>query len=206
MKPILVTGGTGFVGANVVRELVALGAGVRVLARPGGDRRALDGLPVEIVEGDLLDRASLERAVTGADTLYHVAADYRLWARDPAELHRVKAEEVDDGTVQMGLLPRQQVAAGRRPQPLGQIYNRGAFRHEAAGILVTLSAGHSRHRVPRRYVWLHYWRERRVRCAHDCTLHELRFTHGVHRSTDNVDASAQEERGRVYRLAAPEQA
>ena len=89
MKPILVTGGTGFVGANVVRELVALGAGVRVLARPGGDRRALDGLPVEIVEGDLLDRASLERAVTGADTLYHVAADYRLWARDPAELHRV---------------------------------------------------------------------------------------------------------------------
>ena len=89
MKPILVTGGTGFVGANIVRELVALGAGVRVLARPGGDRRALDGVPVEIVEGDLLDRASLERAVTGADTLYHVAADYRLWARDPAELHRV---------------------------------------------------------------------------------------------------------------------
>ena len=88
MKPILVTGGTGFVGANIVRELVALGAGVRVLARPGGDRRALDGMPVEIVEGDLLDRASLERAVTGADTLYHVAADYRLWARDPAELHR----------------------------------------------------------------------------------------------------------------------
>src|SRR3989441_2393188 len=93
VKPILVTGGTGFVGANVVRELVARGAGsVRVLARRGGDRRALDGVPVEIVEGDLLDRASLARAVTGADTLYHVAADYRLWARDPTELHRVNVD------------------------------------------------------------------------------------------------------------------
>ena len=56
MKPILVTGGTGFVGANVVRELVALGAGVRVLARPGGDRRALDGLPVEIGRASCRER------------------------------------------------------------------------------------------------------------------------------------------------------
>src|SRR5262245_64005789 len=92
MKPILVTGGTGFVGANVVRELVALGASVRVLARRGSDRRALEGVTVEIVEGDLLDRASLARAVRGADTLYHIAADYRLWARDPGELHRVNVE------------------------------------------------------------------------------------------------------------------
>src|SRR5262249_32003575 len=92
MKPILVSGGTGFVGANVVRELVALGASVRVLARRGGDRRALEGVTVEIVEGDLLDPASLARAVRGADTLYHVAADYRLWARDPMELHRVNVD------------------------------------------------------------------------------------------------------------------
>ena len=100
MKPILVTGGTGFVGANVVRELVALGAGVRVLARPGGDRRALDGLPVEIVEGDLLDRASLERAVRGADILYHVAADYRLWARGrnvPAAVVRGVSDDAERG-------------------------------------------------------------------------------------------------------------
>jgi len=89
---ILVTGGTGFVGANVVRELAALGASVRVLARPGGDRRALDGIKVEIAEGDLLDRASLARAAAGADTLYHVAADYRLWARDPSDLHRVNVD------------------------------------------------------------------------------------------------------------------
>ena len=92
MKSVLVTGGTGFVGANVVRELVALGAAVRVLARRGGDRRALDGIAVEIAEGDLLDPASLARAVRGVDTLYHVAADYRLWARDPSELHRVNVD------------------------------------------------------------------------------------------------------------------
>lgn len=89
---VLVTGGTGFVGANVVRELVALGAAVRVLARRGSDRRALDGLAVEVVEGDLLDRASLARAVRGIEAVYHVAADYRLWARNPMELHRVNVD------------------------------------------------------------------------------------------------------------------
>ena len=92
MKPVLVTGGTGFVGANLVRELQSLGAAVRVLARPRGDRRALDGLKVDVVDGDLLDRASLKRAVAGTDVVYHAAADYRLWARDPQELHRVNIE------------------------------------------------------------------------------------------------------------------
>jgi dihydroflavonol-4-reductase len=88
----LVTGGTGFVGANLVRELVGAGATVRVLARPGGDRRALEGVKVEIVEGDLLAPASLARACVGVDTVYHVAADYRLWAPDPAVLHRVNVD------------------------------------------------------------------------------------------------------------------
>jgi dihydroflavonol-4-reductase len=88
----LVTGGTGFVGANVVRELLRDGRDVRVLARPGGDRRALDGLTVEIVEGDLLDAASLRRAVQGAGTVFHVAADYRLWARDPGALYRANVD------------------------------------------------------------------------------------------------------------------
>jgi len=85
----LVTGGTGFVGANVVRELLAQGRAVRVLARPGSDRRAIVGLEVEIGEGDLLDPASLRRAVKGVNSVFHVAADYRLWARHPEELHRV---------------------------------------------------------------------------------------------------------------------
>lgn len=84
----LVTGGTGFVGANVVRELLAEGATVRVLVRAGSDRRALAGLPVETCPGDLLDPGSLRRAVAGVHTLFHVAADYRLWARDPRELYR----------------------------------------------------------------------------------------------------------------------
>src|SRR5712692_2059545 len=88
----LVTGGTGFVGANVVRELLAEGATVRVLARPGGDRRALTGLPVEVVEGDLLDRASIRRAVSGVETVFHVAADYRLWVPDPQALFRTNVD------------------------------------------------------------------------------------------------------------------
>jgi dihydroflavonol-4-reductase len=88
----LVTGGTGFVGANVVRELLAEGATVRVLARPGGERKALAGLAVELVEGDLLDGASLARAARGAQTVFHVAADYRLWARDPRVLFRTNVD------------------------------------------------------------------------------------------------------------------
>jgi len=88
MPDVLVTGGTGFVGANVVRELLREGATVRVLARPRSDRRALDGLPVEIVEGDLRDPRSVARAADGVQVLFHVAADYRLWAPDPAELYR----------------------------------------------------------------------------------------------------------------------
>jgi dihydroflavonol-4-reductase len=88
----LVTGGTGFVGANVVRELLREGRAVRVLARAGGDRRALAGLDVEIAEGDLLDPASLARAVRGAGTVFHVAADYRLWAPDPSALFRANVD------------------------------------------------------------------------------------------------------------------
>jgi dihydroflavonol-4-reductase len=89
---VLVTGGTGFVGANLVRELLADGHAVRVLARAGGDRRALEGCRVEIVEGDLLDAASIRVAVAGARCVYHVAADYRLWARDPAVLYRANVD------------------------------------------------------------------------------------------------------------------
>ncbi len=88
----LVTGGTGFIGANVVRELLAAGATVRVLARSGGDRRALIGMRIEVVEGDLLDPASVRRAVSGVPIVYHVAADYRLWTPDPASLYRTNVE------------------------------------------------------------------------------------------------------------------
>jgi dihydroflavonol-4-reductase len=88
----LVTGGTGFIGANVARELVAAGATVRVLARPHGDRRALEGMPVEVVEGDLLDAGSLRRAVAGVQAVFHVAADYRLWTPDPSVVYRTNVD------------------------------------------------------------------------------------------------------------------
>jgi dihydroflavonol-4-reductase len=87
----LVTGGTGFVGAHVVRALVAKGRSVRCLARAESRRDNLEGLAVEVVVGDLTDPASLARALSGVQTLYHVAADYRLWARDPQELYRSNA-------------------------------------------------------------------------------------------------------------------
>jgi dihydroflavonol-4-reductase len=88
----LVTGGTGFIGANIARELVARGATVRVLARRGGDRRALEGVAVEIAEGDILDAASVRRAVQGVQAVFHVAADYRLWTPDPASLYRTNVD------------------------------------------------------------------------------------------------------------------
>jgi dihydroflavonol-4-reductase len=88
----LVTGGTGFVGAAVARALLRAGWQVRALTRPGSNRRNLDPLAVEVVVGDLGDPASLERAAGGCEALFHVAADYRLGARDPAPLYRTNVE------------------------------------------------------------------------------------------------------------------
>jgi dihydroflavonol-4-reductase len=92
MPDALVTGATGFVGSNIARELLREGATVRVLARPSSDRRALEGLPVEICEGDLLDPPSLKRAVAGVRHVFHAAADYRLWAPDPRMLYRANVD------------------------------------------------------------------------------------------------------------------
>ncbi|MBI1922366.1 MAG: NAD-dependent epimerase/dehydratase family protein [Geobacter sp.] len=89
---VFVTGATGFIGASIVRELLNNGREVRVLVRPGSDRRNLLGLDVEIFEGDLCDPASMERGLAGCDTLYHAAADYRLWTRDPAAMYRTNVD------------------------------------------------------------------------------------------------------------------
>lgn len=83
----LVTGATGFVGSHVARQLVAAGESVRVLARANSRRQALDGVAVEWAEGDLRDEASLDRALRGVRRVYHVAADYRLWAKRPQEIY-----------------------------------------------------------------------------------------------------------------------
>jgi dihydroflavonol-4-reductase len=85
----LVTGGTGFVGAHVVRALLARGRAVRCLVRRESRRDNLEGLDVEIAVGDVRDRVSLARALRGVATLYHCAADYRLWVEDPGELSSV---------------------------------------------------------------------------------------------------------------------
>lgn len=89
---MLVTGATGFVGAAVARHLLAAGHEVRVLARPNGDRRNIRDLEVEVVEGDLTDPATLDSAVRRCKGLFHVAADYRLWTRDPAAMFRVNVD------------------------------------------------------------------------------------------------------------------
>jgi len=88
----LVSGATGFVGAAVARALCAAGWEVRVLARTGSDRGNVRELAVQVVEGDLADLSSLERALQGCTALFHVAADYRLGARDPKPLYRTNVE------------------------------------------------------------------------------------------------------------------
>jgi dihydroflavonol-4-reductase len=84
---VFVTGATGFIGASLVRELLGEGCSIRALVRPGSDRRNLAGLDLELWDGDLRDRSSLERGLAGCDTLYHAAADYRLWTRRPADMY-----------------------------------------------------------------------------------------------------------------------
>jgi len=89
---VLVTGASGFVGSAVARKLAARGHRVRVLMRSTSPKTNLAGLDAESVEGDMLDAASMRRAMQGARYLFHVAADYRLWARDPEEIVRNNRE------------------------------------------------------------------------------------------------------------------
>jgi dihydroflavonol-4-reductase len=88
----LVTGATGFVGSAVARALLLAGWQVRALARKDSPVRNLQQLAVEIAAGDLADRPSLERALGDCEALFHVAADYRLGARDPDQLYRTNVE------------------------------------------------------------------------------------------------------------------
>jgi dihydroflavonol-4-reductase len=83
-----VTGATGFVGSHVARVLAEQGADLRLLVRASSDLRNIQALRAERVVGDLRDPVSLEKAMEGCDVVFHVAADYRLWVRDPQEMYR----------------------------------------------------------------------------------------------------------------------
>ena len=92
MKRAFITGATGFVGAAVARALVASGWQLRGLTRAASDRRNLTGLPMEMVTGDLRDPGSYAAALKGCEALFHVAADYRLWAPHPDDLYAINVE------------------------------------------------------------------------------------------------------------------
>jgi dihydroflavonol-4-reductase len=89
---VFLTGATGFLGSHVARVLSDQGANLRLLVRPTSNLKNLEGLKAETVTGDLRDPVSLEKAVAGCDTVFHVAADYRLWLRDPNEMYRSNVE------------------------------------------------------------------------------------------------------------------
>src|ERR1700716_2137231 len=88
-----VTGATGFLGSHVARVLAEQGAQLRLLVRPTSDLRNLDDLQnADRVVGDLRDAASISKALSGCDVVVHVAADYRVWVRDPDEMYRSNVE------------------------------------------------------------------------------------------------------------------
>src|ERR1700685_2662683 len=87
-----VTGATGFVGSHVARVLAEQGADLRLLLRSSSDPRNIQGLNADRVIGDLRDPASIEKAMSGCDVVFHVAADYRLWVRDPEQMYRANVE------------------------------------------------------------------------------------------------------------------
>jgi dihydroflavonol-4-reductase len=87
-----ITGATGFIGASIVRGLLKDGREVRALVRAGSDTSNLAGLDIELWKGDLLDRDSLRQGLKGCDVLYHAAADYRLWTRNPRQMYRINVE------------------------------------------------------------------------------------------------------------------
>ena len=87
-----VSGATGFVGSHVARALAEQGADLRLLVRSSSDLRNIGDLRAERVIGDLRDPDSLKKAVSGCEAVFHVAADYRLWVRDPDEMYRSNVE------------------------------------------------------------------------------------------------------------------
>src|ERR1700676_5125918 len=89
---VFLTGATGFLGSHVARVLAEQGAGLRLLVRPPNNPKNLEGLHAETAMGDLRDAASLEKAMSGCEVVFHVAADYPLWGEDTTEMYRSNVE------------------------------------------------------------------------------------------------------------------
>jgi dihydroflavonol-4-reductase len=89
---VFVTGATGFVGSHVARALGEQGADLRLLVRARSNLKNVEDIKADLVTGDLRDPASLEKGMAGCEVVFHVAADYRLWVRDPEEMYRSNVE------------------------------------------------------------------------------------------------------------------
>src|SRR5215470_15317490 len=87
-----VTGATGFLGSHVARALAEYGADLRLLVRANSNTKNIADLRADGALGDLRNPASLEKGIAGCDAVFHVAADYRLWVRDPGEMYRANVE------------------------------------------------------------------------------------------------------------------
>ena len=111
-----VTGAAGFIGANLVHELVARGHRVKALVRPNGDLRGLVGAECELIEGDINDRTKLAGALRGCDWCFHVAASYHLWLRDYAPMYATNVA----GTV-VGTTTTSPGNTATSPQPMGTL-------------------------------------------------------------------------------------
>jgi dihydroflavonol-4-reductase len=122
----LVTGAPGFLGSQITRQLVEAGVRVRAMAMPDEPLDELDGLDVEVIRGDVLDRDAVERAAKGVDTVFHAAAIYESWAPDPGPMYRVNLcgtlnmlEAARRAGVSKVIYTASIVAIGRPPQ--GQV-------------------------------------------------------------------------------------
>jgi dihydroflavonol-4-reductase len=100
---VFITGATGFVGGHVARRYAAEGASLRLLTRQTSRLDRLAGIDAEVVKGDLREPEKLRSALTGCDALIHVAADYRLWVRDPKQMYAANV----DGTRELLKLARE---------------------------------------------------------------------------------------------------
>lgn len=136
-----VTGATGFIGSHVVRRLVARGEKVRVLVRRQSSLKNLEGFPVEVATGDLRNAESVKAALAGCRRVYHIAADYRLWARDPSELYQSNVEGTRVVLEQAGASGVERVVYTSTVGTLA-VPNNGTPSHEETPVRLTDMIGH----------------------------------------------------------------